>query len=445
MILRLRYLLPAALLGMGALCAAPAPSALAAPPTPAPINDPQAGAGAVARILAVVNGDVITAADVAARARLFALSVGMAPAPEVIGRMRPQILSQLIDERLRLQEIQRRRILVNDADIAAAIREIEGRNHLPPGALRARFTAAGVDFRTLIDQVRVQIGWGDVLQQELGPQARVTDADVAEQERLVKEQTGQPEFNIGEIFISADARHAAEAQGFATTVIQQLRAGAPFPMVAAQFSQSQNALQGGDSGWVQPNQLDPAQLRVVQEMPVGAVSNPIAVPGGLSIIALRGKRQIGNDPATMLDVRQAFFPFPTRLDPSAPTAAQQEVLARAKRLSTSASSCADIESAQKAINPGRPANPGPIRLEGVPVPALRQVLGSLAVGKASQPLIADDGVAVMMVCAREQKNLGMPDRKELEMRLLNERAELASRQLMYELRRRANINQRADS
>ena len=52
--------------------------------------------------------------------------------------------------------------------------------------------------------------------------------------------------------------NAADAQRFAETVITELRKGAPFPVVAAQFSQTQTALQGGDLGWVQPNQLDPA-------------------------------------------------------------------------------------------------------------------------------------------------------------------------------------------
>lgn len=433
---RLRHFLLAAALLAVPFAGAPAPFASA----------PAAAQEAPSRIVAVVNGDVITEADAAARARLFALSVGMNPAPDVLARLNPQIIRQLIDERLRLQEIQRRRILVHDDDIAKAIREIEARNNLPAGALRARLTAAGVDFRTLVDQVRVQIGWSDVLEQDLGPQARVTEADIAEQEHLFKDQVGQQEFNIGEIFIPvADPRQAGEAQRFADTVIQQLHAGAPFGLVAAQFSQGQNALQGGDEGWVQPNQLDPAQLKVAQEMPVGAISNPIQVPGGISIIALRGRREIGHDPATLLSIRQAFFPFPTRLDPAAPTEAQRNMLDRAKRLSTTATSCEAIEAAQKALDPSRNANPGPIRLEGVAMPALHQVLATLPIGKASEPLIANDGVAVVMVCSRETKNLGVPDRKAMEMNLLNERAELTSRQLMYELHRRANIDQRAAS
>ena len=43
-------------------------------------------------------------------------------------------------------------------------------------------------------------------------------------------------------------------------------------ILAAQFSQTQTALEGGEVGWVQPNQLDPEVARLVVEMPPGAVS-----------------------------------------------------------------------------------------------------------------------------------------------------------------------------
>ena len=213
--------------------------------------------------------------------------------------------------------------------------------------------------------------------------------------------------------------------------------------MAAQFSQSQTALQGGDLGWVQPNQVDPAVLHVLQEMPVGAVSNPVPVPGGLSIVTLRGKREIGHDPGTIVTVRQAFFAFSTRLDPNAPTAQQHQALDQAERLSGSAKSCDEVEAANKAHGSKHPADPGEVQVETVAVPQMRQILGTLPVGKASQPLIADDGVAVIMVCSREQRNLGLPNKTEMSNRILADRVELASRQLMRDLQRRAVIDRRS--
>jgi peptidyl-prolyl cis-trans isomerase SurA len=426
------------LLAALAVCAG-LPAALAQTPPPAP-DLPHADA---ASIVAVVNGDVISREDVDDRRRLFALSAGLPESQDVLDRLTPQITQQLIDERLRLQEMQRRRIVVSDQDIARAIGEVESRNGMPPGTLQRRLDAAGVGLRTLIDQIRVQIGWTRVLRQVLGPQAQVSDADVADQLAAMKSEIGKPEFEVGEIFIPVDnPQSSAQAQKFADVVIQQLHDGAPFSVAAAQFSQSQTALAGGDLGWVQPENLDPAVADILGQMPVGAVSNPIRVPGGIDIVTLRGKREVGRDVQDVLDMRQAFIPFTTRLDPQAPTEQQKQALGQAQKLSASANSCDAIEAADKQFASGRPSNPGPVVLSGVP-PAMKAVLQNLQPGHASQPLVAEDGIAVVMVCGRETKTEGLPSKAAMTERILSERVERASRQLQLALQRRAVIEQRA--
>ncbi len=422
------------------LAAAPA---LAQPRAPVPSQKAAEAASAAERIVAVVNGDVITTGDVKNRGRLFALSSGLPVTPEVLERLRPQIIKQLIDERLRLQEAQRRKVAVSDRDIAEAITEIEQRNGMSAGALAASLRGQGVAMRTLIDQVRVQIGWTRVLRQELGNRAEISPADIADQERLFKQQIGKPEYRVGEIFIPIeDPSKAPEAEAFAETVIGQLRAGAPFGVVAAQFSQSQTALQGGDLGWVGANELDPAVASVVTQMPVGAVSNPTRVPGGISVVTLRAKREVGRDNSTMISLREAFFPFTGALNPQAPTDQQRKMVDLAAAVSRSARTCDDIEAANQKAGGSRPANPGEVKLEAVGSAPLRSLLASLKVNQASKPVISGDGAAVLMVCSREEKNAAAPSAQELSNRVLQERIELTSRQLLRDLRRRAILDER---
>ena len=395
------------------------------------------------KIVAVVNGDIITTGDVANRGRLFALSTGLPVTPEVLARLRPQVVKQLVDERLRLQEAQRRKIAVSDKDIADAIGEIEQRNGMQSGAMAASLRGQGVAMRTLIDQVRVQLGWTRVLRQELGGKADVSEADVSDQDRIFKATIGKPEYRVSEIFIPIDdPAKAADAQRFAETVISQLRAGAPFAVVAAQFSQSQTALQGGDLGWVSPTQLDPEVTAVVTQMPPGAVSNPIRVPGGISIVSLRAKREVGRDRSTVISLRQVFFPFTGTLNPQAPTDQQKRVVEQAGTISRTAHSCPEIEEANKRAGAVRPSDPGEVRLEGVASVPLRNLLAGLAINTPSKPVISSDGVAVLMVCSRDEKVAAAPTKEELTNRVLQERIELTSRQLQRDLRRRAVLDER---
>src|SRR5689334_16747258 len=149
--MRYRVLLLLTAFLLGAATPPRAAIAPAPPPGPAPAPAP------ASRIVAIVNGDAITDRDIDARTRLFVLSTGMPGNPEVLSRLRPQMRRQLIDEKLRLQEILRRKIVVPDKDIAEAIAGIERRNNVQPGTLRHRLEAEGVTMSTLVDEIRVQL------------------------------------------------------------------------------------------------------------------------------------------------------------------------------------------------------------------------------------------------------------------------------------------------
>jgi peptidyl-prolyl cis-trans isomerase SurA len=413
----------------------------AGPPPPAsrqPTQPVQA-----TRIVAIVNGEVISNADVDNRARLFALSTGLPVTPDVVDRLKQQITRLLIEERLRMQEVQRRKIVVSDKEIATAIHDIESRNGMPAGALQQKLSADGVSMRTLVDQIRTQLGWTQVLREQLGDKRNITDAEIAEQQRVLDQLVGKPEYRVGEIFIPVDdPANTADAQRFAETVIGELRSGAQFPVVAAQFSQNQSALRGGELGWIQPNQLDPEEARLVAEMPTGAISNPVKVPGGFAIITLQGKREIGREVGTVLSLRQVYLPFTSPLNPQAPTDQQKQVLEKARNISASVHSCDQMEQVAKENNSPRPANPGDVALDSVNPLAFRQLLATLPFDHATQPIANTEGISVMIVCSREEKNIAQLSKEQIRAQLVNQRVELLSRQLEADLRRKATIERR---
>ena len=429
-----------------AALSAPLATAHAAPDAQEPHGDAAAKAAPKPdnSIVAVVNSVPLTRRDVDNRGKLFALSTGLPLSPELMDRLRPQIIRQLIDERLRTQEILSRHINVPLDQIASAISNIERRNGMPEGALRAHLAKDGVSLTTLIDQIRVQIGWIQVLRQELGQRSRVAAKDIAQRQAALQREEGRTEYEIGEIFVKVeDPRHAEDELDFTNTIIQELRKGAPFPIVAAQFSQSQTALDGGSMGWVQEDELDPAVVNIVRQMPVGvgAVSNPITVPGGFLIVTLNGKRTVGKEIGHVISARQVFLPFDTLLDPQHVTPQQQATLQKALHLSQSANNCADMERLNKAEGEKRPSDPGELPLERLN-PQMQSVLANLPLNKVSRPMVSRDGIDLLMVCDKKEKNFSDRSPSEIADQLMNERVEQAARQLDSDLHRRAIIDMR---
>jgi len=392
------------------------------------------------RILAVVNGDVVTQNDVTSRARLFALNAGAAAGPQLVERLAAPILRLLVDERLRAQEVQRRRVSVTDADVAESIADIERRNSLPPGGLVRQLRAAGVEPRTLYEQIRVQIGWARLVRAMGGSQTNPGETEVAEFLAARRARAGQPEFLVSEIFVPIDdPDEEAAVTNFVADVVSQLRGGVPFPIAATQFSQSQTALAGGDLGWIGADEVDPDIADVLGRMPPGAIANPIRVPGGFQIVALRQRRIAGVQNATILSIRQAFLPFVGTLDPQNPSQQQRDTVERASRIG---GGCQGVEAAARGGS--RPADPGPITLESLP-PALRAIVAPMQPGRVSQPLIAPDGVLVIAVCSRETRNLAELTPEVARTMIVRERLENVSRQQLREARRRAQIEMRTAS
>jgi peptidyl-prolyl cis-trans isomerase SurA len=408
-----------------------------------PLAPLQAGAQE-SRIVAVVNGDIVTSADVDGRRRLFAITSGLPASPEVLDRLAPQITRLLIDERLRFQEVQRRRSVIPDEDIATAIADLEQRNNMQPGGLVAQLRGAGVPPRVLYDQLRVQIGWSRLLRALLGRQATPTEDEVNDWLANQRARIGQPEYLVSEIFIPLDdPGEEADVRRFVNDIVGQLRGGSPFPIVATQFSQAQSALQGGDMGWVGTEALDPEVARIVTQMPPGAISGAIRVPGGFQIVALRQRREVGRDESTILSMRQVFFPFASPLNPDAPTQQQIQQLDRARALASAARSCEQMEAASQTSGSDRPADPGQVREEQLNPPPLRALIAALPPRQASQPIVAPDGIAVIMVCSRERRNEAEVTPAMARAQIVRERAELLSRQTQRDLRRRAQIEQRS--
>lgn len=416
--------------------------ALLLPAAPMLAAKAQSASAGVNSIVAVVNGDVVTRSEIDSRRRLLALSAGVSGDAGAQGG--DQILRLLIDERLRIQELSRRRIPVTDQDIASSITNIESRNGLPPGGVVQNLRRAGIEPRVLYDQIRAQIGWARLLRGMLGEQATVSDAEVNEYLNAQRARLGEPEFLISEIFIPVEnPGQEAQVRRFVTDVIQRLRQGVPFAMVAAQFSQSQTAIQGGAMDWMTADRFDTAVASILRQMPEGAISNPIRVPGGFEIVLLRDKRISGRDMATMLTMRQVFLPFEGQVNPQAPTAQQLAQLQRAQTLSDQARGCEAMDAAARGSP--RPADPGPVRLDNVTPPELRDLLSSLPIGRATQPIISMDGALIFMVCSKETRNMAEANPQQARDILLRDRIELLSRQLQRDLRRRAQIEMRTNS
>src|SRR5690606_1337082 len=84
--------------------------------------------------------------------------------------------------------------------------------------------------------------------------------------------------------------------------------GASFADMARQYSEDNNAPQGGDLGWVNPGEMVPAFEQAMNALPVGGISEPVLSPFGWHLILVEQRREHDvSDELQRMQARQILF------------------------------------------------------------------------------------------------------------------------------------------
>lgn len=392
----------------------------------------------VQRIAAVVNEEVISIFDVQQRMQLLIASAGLPNNPETQRRIAPQVLRELIDEALQNQEAERLNIRITQREIDDAMSQIERANNLPAGGFEAFVERQGISATAALDQIRSNLSWQKLLARTVVPTIEIGDEEIDAVISRIEANAGVTEYRVGEILLPIDnPADAADIRTLAARLVEQLRDGADFRAVAQQFSKSATAATGGDIGWVQPGELDPAIDSVITALDRFEISEPIDVPEGIQIVILIDQRT--NEPpdpdARELTLRQMLL----QVGPDAPPGALDTHFQTAQAIASSVDGCDDFAAAAEEAGTPQPDAPARFQLKDLN-PQLRSVAAQLTVGKASAPIRLPSGVQVLMVCER-QENAG-PSRDEVRRTIERDRIDMLSRRYIRDLRRAAFVDLR---
>ena len=399
-----------------------------------------AGAQQAGRIAAVVNDDIVTGYDVAARMAMVFANSNLADTPENRQRYRPSVLRALIDERLQNQEARRLGIEVSDGEMAVEIAAIERRNEQPPGGLARYFRQNGLDIAAFREQLRAAMGWRQVIRRRVVPRIEVGADEVDARLAELRGLAGSSEWVVSEIFLPVGGGvREDEARAAAEGIIDQLRRGASFAALARQFSQSSSAAVGGDLGRVRPGQLDERLEAALAAMQPNRVSAPIRLENGYHLLFLR---EIGAVEATPpesveLALKRLYLP-------AAEGASDSELAAlgeRATAIGESVAGCADMERAAGEAGAEEPVDIGRLKLADLP-DALRELVAELPVERASRTIRWLDGVLLLMICERIEPPADLEERREIERELRLARINRRAARYLGDLRRAASISRR---
>lgn len=423
--------------------AAPAPGldqppAAAAPAPQGAAQGPAQGApqrrGLTEGVVAVVNDEIISSYDLRQRMMLLIATSGVQPTPDAIPAIQQQALRSLVDERLQMQELRHYDVKIDDREVDDEIGDIARENKTTKDRLIANLRQAGVDPRTLRDELRAQIGWRELVSGRFGSRARVGADDVEQTIQRMAASETKAQYLVGEIYLDASAVGGMdEAMNGARQLVDQISKGAPFTAVARQFSNDPSAASGGDAGWLVSGEMEPNVEVALQQMHPGQMSLPIPTDKGVWIVYLREKKAGGT--ASIVHLAEAAIHLNADASQADVTAATTKLGALATKLT-----CKNYETEARRVEGVKTFDLGESDA-GELAPEFKAIAETYKVGQVSEPVRTSAGLHVILLCGKRPAGQAM-SKEQVENRLYGQQITMLAQRYLRDLRNSAMIETR---
>ena len=249
------------------------------------------------RIVAKINGDIITLHDLRRAAGPYVLSLNRDPDelnnPEFARTIYGDVLDDMINTRLLLQQARELQLEISDDDVTRWIGSIASRQQLKVEQFRDALKSKGVSWQDYRRFVHDNLLKFRVIQIKLGSRIKITDDELSKAyaDRFGQEPKRVKTVRLSQILIRTpedDPDLAKRGEQLVKDTYQRLQSGEDFGDVAREVSMGSTAENGGIlPDPFQPGALPPAFEEAVFATKASEFTAPIYGRSGYSIFLVR--------------------------------------------------------------------------------------------------------------------------------------------------------------
>ncbi|WMW80096.1 peptidylprolyl isomerase [Undibacterium cyanobacteriorum] len=215
-----------------------------------------------------------------------------------------QVLERMITDRLQIQLAKEQGMRVDDVMLDRSLQRMAESNKMTLQELRNQVEREGTPFAQFREDIRDEILMQRVREREVDSKIQVSELEI---DNFLAAEAIAPnknqEYNLGHIMVripeNASAEVIAQRQARAQEVFKRMRIGEDFAKLAATYSDSVEAMKGGEVGYREQDKIPPLFMEAVNKIPfVGGFTEIIRSPNGFHILKLLGKR----DAAPVVDL-----------------------------------------------------------------------------------------------------------------------------------------------
>jgi peptidyl-prolyl cis-trans isomerase SurA len=418
----------------------------AAPANPTPVqrsSQPQT----LDRIVAVVNDGVITQNQLNSRVRSATMQLHrqkvQLPPPEIL---RQQVLDQMITERAQVQTAKEAGVQVDDSDLEQALVRVAANQKMTPQQMRQTVEKDGIVWPDFREEIRSQMMIARVREREVDARVNVSPGEV---DNFLANQSatgGSEEVHLAHIVIRIPEGASPETLNKlrlkAVSIDEQAKAGKDFGQLAATYSESNDAMQGGDLGFRPLDSLPQVMSSAIANLKPGQVSDVVRSPSGFHIVKLLGRK--GGSALPQIQQTHARHILIKVTEVTSEPEARQKINQVHSRLKNGE----DFAALAKLYSQDGSAQKGGDLgwlYPGDTVPAFDQAMNALKIGEISNPVQSQFGFHIIQVLERRTTDVSQErQRQRATMALRQRKLEEANQEWIRQVRDRAYVEIRMD-
>ena len=272
------------------------------------------GAEVVDKIVAIVNDEIITQSEVEESMLTFIadyrLRYGVEEAEDRLDEAKGDALNRLIEERLILQEAKRRGIQVNETELDERLNLVKSKFG-SEGEFEKVLSKSGLTLEKLKNKYREQLMMKTLVNGIISYNVRIAPTQIAAYYYGHKNEFIQSErvkFRIILLKFKPE-QEEIEISSLAEELLRRIHSGEDFLMLAKQYSEGPNAIDGGDMGFVSKGNMVKEIDEAIFSLNEGGVSGVIETSLGCNIVKVEKKipeSEISLEEATPI-VRERLF------------------------------------------------------------------------------------------------------------------------------------------
>jgi peptidyl-prolyl cis-trans isomerase SurA len=269
----------------------------------------------VDRIVAVVNGDIVTLYDLNRAFKPYEANIKALKYPEekerqTLFQVRSDVLNQLIDSQLADQQVKRYQISVTQKEIDSTIERIKQTRSFTDEQLREGLAAQGMTMEEYRKEIESQILRTKLVNREVKSKIVITQEDIkAYYEQHRDKYAGDRKYYLWNIFIKASDSEKDNALKEIQAVEATLKQGTSFETMVKQLNESGSPAKGTDLGLYRREELSAELQKVVEIMKAGEYSQVLDANFGYQIIYVQKIEETSPKPLAELesDIKQILY------------------------------------------------------------------------------------------------------------------------------------------